>query len=453
MPQQRQLVRWARRRSAIPIWMAMRLGKTLSAKRWMDTRPGAHRILVVAPLAAIPGWYTQLTADGVSERSMAVLTGTWRQRERAFERGVTDQARWFLINYEGLTLKGRKTKSGKPKAVPADIARLPWDGVILDESPKIRNPKANVTRVCLDYLSQARYTACLSGLPNPEGGENFVTQMLFLFGEFMGCRDFWSWRQEHMQPMGGGGWVLKGKTIGPLRAEVKRLSFMMSKKDAGIGSKLIRETRFVALPSAVMREIDRARTHLEVGDKLTNIILESLTWQTQLAGGCYPHDDSFQHSIKTRELVYLATTELAREPLVVAARYTAELEAAILALMKAKISCGLVHGQLKDNAGTVQAFQRGEFRVLVCQPKVLQMGVDLSRSSTMICLSRWWDHEVNAQFEERTEHPAKKEPRLVVDIVARDTVDEDIVLALAEKTATAKMFTRRFLQLVRRRML
>jgi hypothetical protein len=449
MPQQVKLCRWAKRRRAIPVWMSMRLGKTLAAKRWAQTRPGARHTLVVAPLAALPGWRRELLADGEPEHSIADLsTSRSGDRLEAVERAADEGARWFLVNPRKLTVTGQRTRGGKPKAVPSRLSLVPWDAVLFDESTTIRSPRAQVTRVAIDWLSRATYCACLSGLPNPESSQDFVTQMLFLFGEFMGHRSFWTWRQEFMRASDCGGWEVEWKARGAIRAEVRRLSFVMSKSEAGIGSRLMRETRYVSLPARVAREIRSAQRDMEIGDQLTNCVLESMTWQAQLAGGRFPHDPALHHDRKLRELVYLATGELSQEPLVVAARFTAELVAARDALERAGVSTVLVHGGARGDLGL---FRSGEARALVCQPKVLQMGVDLSTSSTMICLSRWWDHEVNAQFEERTEHPSKKEPRLVVDIVAQDTIDEDVVEALSDKESEARSFTREFLGKIRER--
>jgi len=450
LPHQQKAFDWSKYRTSIPLWMAMRLGKTRVAIRWFERRAHCRHILVVAPLSTLSSWTSELLLLGVALKDICQLTGTARQRERAFE--AKPDAKWFLINWEGLAQRGLgKTATGhKKQAQPTRWAALDWDGVCLDESTRIKSATTNTTKVTLKWLSRARYKCCLSGLPNPEGPENFVTQMTFLFGEFMGCRDFWVWRSKYMRPAGPA-YLLRPGVAGHVIREVHERSFVMSMKDAGIGSKLIRQRRDVVLPPKVLKAHRLALQHLEVGHLLTNNILHALTWASQLAGGCFPHDDSLQHRAKVRELVRLAKGELAREPLIVAAQYSAELHAAEQALNDANITTVLVKGgEVAKRAGRLDAFRAGKVRALVCQPKVLQMGIDLSAASTTINLSRHHSYEVNAQFDARTEHPMKQVPRLAIDIVATGTVDEAKIAALSNKETTARTFLRVFLAELRK---
>lgn len=454
MKHQVQMLRWGRLKRSFPMWVEMRLGKTLVAKRWAQRRPRSKHILVVAPLGAIAGWLDTLHRDGVDDSEICCLLGTKQQRLKAFSAG-SETARWFLINYEGLTERGHKTRGGKPKAVPSEYALIPWDVVILDESTRIRNARAQITQVALGYLSQAPFKACMSGLPNPEGPQDFVTQMLFLFDEFMGVDNFWSWRQFYMSQFGRA-WNVKMSARARIKSTVNELSYILRKRDVGIGSRLMKEKRQVLIPAKVSREITRALRDFEVigkTAKLTRNVLHALTLASQLTGGRYPHDDSLHHNAKFIELASLAKTELAREKLVVAAQYTPEVKAAAEFLEKAKKTTAVVVGTnaRKSNNEAVRRFQRGSLDALVVQPKCLQMGVDLSRASTTIHLSRWWDYEINAQFDERTEHPTRTDPRLCIDLVGMDTPDEDKVLALQEKGADSKTFLRRFISLVRQR--
>lgn len=457
MPHQRKALRWGRSKRSVALWMEMRLGKTLVSKWWADRRPQANRILVVAPLSALPSWREQLLEDGVPLEAVATLTGTAAQRLRAFERGDAANATWWLINYRGLTASGGKTRTGKSRAVPSAYAQLPWDVVILDESTRIKSPKAQVTRVVLEWLARAPYKACLSGMPAPESPEDYVCQMLFLHGEFMGCANYWDWRQRWMRPVGPS-WTLTGQAVSELRRAVREASFSMRRKEAGMGSKLVRQTRHVELPAKVRRELQRAQEDLEVsvddgrGTALTTNALTALTWCSQLTGGRFPRDARLHHDAKFRELTDLAKGDLRGEPLVVAATFTSEIHAATEALEKIGRRVVVVTGKSrKDNAERVERFRRGKANAIVAQPKCLQMGVDLSMASATIHLSRWWGYEVNAQFDARTDHPSRKDPRLVVDIVARDSIDEDKVTALNMKGASAKTFLRTFVKLASQR--
>lgn len=403
----------------------MRLGKTFVTARWMNSRPGARRVLVVCPLSVMEPWRRELAAEG---HEAVKLVGTVAQRESALAAGLESDRRWFIINPEGVT------------AWP-DVSSLPWDGVVYDESTYIRNPKAKRTKIALGPLADARYRAVLSGLPNPEGPEDFVCQMLFVRGgEFMGARTFWEWRAKYMQPTGWGEWVLRKGVAAQVRDAVDRDAFFLSRKDAGIDVPKVRETRYVALPRKTMRAIDEAMRDWEIGEKMTSSRLTLLTWACQLAGGTF---EGHEHDAKVKEVRSLVTGELRAEPVVVWARYTAEIDALAASLKKAGASVATVKGEHGRDANdeTVSRFQRGRVRVLVAQPRCLQMGVDLSVADTAIFYSNYFDFELRAQAEDRIIHPRKKNGQvLVIDVVGENTVDEDVADALSDKRITARAF-------------
>lgn len=450
MPHQLDAFRWAKGRSAIALFHEMRLGKTLVAIRWAMTRPRAAKKLVVAPLGAHRGWREQLGLEGIVP---VELVGTAAQRLAALEGGIEDD--WFLINSQGLVERGHRTRGGKPKATPSGFSVLPWDLVILDESTGFRSPRAQVTQVALGYLSQARYRGILTGLPNPEGPEDFVTQMLFVSGSgqggtFMGCRDFWQWRAKHMAAVGYD-WVVKASSMRELRAEVDRRAHWMTRKQAGMGSMKVRETRTVELPAKVRREYLRAERDFECGGRITKNKLVAIGWMLRLAGGQFP-DDSLRHDEKNKELAYLVKGELRREQFVVWARHTAEIEAAAAFLERQGVSCRVAHGGTRaKNRQTVEDFQGGKYRGLIAQQKCFMMGEDFSAASAAIYLSNYFDWEVRRQTEDRPIHPKKKEPVLLVDLVAEDTVDVDLMDALNDKKAEQQSFHSSFMSMVKAR--
>jgi SNF2 family DNA or RNA helicase len=88
----------------------------------------------------------------------------------------------------------------------------------------------------------------------------------------------------------------------------------------------------------------------------------------------------------------------------------------------------------------IKGFRKGKYRVLVIQQKIGMMGLNLSTADTDIYYSNMWENEVRSQCEKRTELMTKKVPILHIDLMTRDSVDEEIVPALKEKKLRAKSF-------------
>lgn len=430
--------------------MEMRLGKTLTAIRWLQSRPGVRRRLVVAPIAAQLGWEDDLDADDLGP--VHILTGPMAKRIDTLERNW-DEGGWFVTNYHGLTVRGSKTAIGRSRMVPSPILRKEWDAAALDESPAIKNPQAQVTKACLAYL-QPDYRAILTGLPDPEGAQDYVCQMLWAFGRFMGCDSFWKWRHYNMMPGFGGGWVVKHKATKAADAWVRKHCFVLSRKEAGLANRKVRERRYVELPGKVNKALRYAERWFELPDAglITSNKLTVITWQLGLTGGRFKHLTDWHHDEKLKELRRLAVGELRREPMVVFAAQTAEVYAAAEVMDKLG-GCAVVTGEMSkaDRDREVKRFQKGKVRHIVANPDALKMGVDLSRSSTMVFLSNTWSAETRAQAEARIEHPLKTDPLLYVDIVADAEVDEDVTVALTAKRQNTVMAKQSLVRALMRR--
>lgn len=252
-----------------------------------------------------------------------------------------------------------------------------------------------------------------------------------------------------MQLMPFGGWITKRASAVALRAEVREECFFLSRKEAGMSESWVRETRKIDLPKRVAIATERMLSEWEIAGRVVMCKLPLFTWQAQLAGGRFP-DASLHHDGKINEIVDLLKGELRKEVVVVWTRFRAEIDALATRLRKESVPVVALHGDTDkaERVRTIRSFAlncKPTKRVLIAQQLCVQTGVDLSAASTEIYMSNYPDLDVRAQSSQRIYHPAKREPLLLIDIVARNTLDEDLVDALADKGATAASFHRAFM--------
>ena len=427
---------YAKYRARVAFYLQMRLGKSLLAIRWARSRINNPKILIVSPLSVLDSWQEELDQEDC--RFVPLIGRTMDHRLDQFF--ASPRHRWFGTNWEGLVSKGKNRS-----ASASLLTKLRWSCVIADESTRIRNARAQITKTCLNEFDDVKYKAVLSGLPNPEGMDDFVTQMMFVNGSFMGFQSFWDWRLEHMIQTSWGEWIVKHTSRSIIRAAVHESSCFVSRKDVGIENEHCFEKRVVKIPPRVVRAGQRAAKLFEIADQITTNKLTVGTWLAQLAGGRFPHDPKLQHDAKINEVVYLLKNDLAKEPVVIFCRYTAEVNALVQRFQKEKISTVRVIGDDKDQyAERVNRFRFGKVQTIIAQAKCLQMGKDLSRSDTIIFYSNYWENEVRSQCMERIEHPKKRGIMLYIDIIAQGTADEMVVPALAEKRLSSRMFRSNF---------
>lgn len=496
LPSQSLAWSWSRNRdNRLPIFMEMRLGKTLfTIRKVEETKP--KKVLVLIPKTLFSTWVDELEQEGIE---CITISGPESKWENVFSQ--KSGIRWFIVNYERVRASPWMLEEG-------------WDWIVLDESTKIRKPRSQISRLMADgelpvterakvfFIRKARKhypnqgilkgksyfwwkfkggerirskyppdpewlvkesvehypkvlevpnKAILSGMPMPESVMDLFMQMKFLFGSFMGCNNYYQFQAKHCIQVGST-WIPKKESRKLIRKEMKRLSFCLSRKEAGMGEQVVRERRVIELPPKLKALYRQVELEWAFEGVETSYKLVLLTWLARLAGGCA---EGYFFPYKIDEIVDLLHGELCDESLVIPFRFNTELKHTFQRLRKEKITATWITGQLdKDERGRrVRLLQKQKRRVLLVQAKACQYGLNMAQASTMIWYSRWYDSEINAQMQDRIVHPEKKEPLLHVDLIGQETVDETVVSVVREKHRRAKEFTRRMISLMDQRLL
>jgi len=436
MPHQNSFLDWARRRLRVPCFMEMRLGKSLSVKWWAQSF-SPENVLIVGPLSTLSSWQDELDLEGIVP---IVLSG------KSSARLVTSRAYsgWFLINYEGLRLA-------------PEIADEPWDAVILDESTRIRNPRAQITKLCLNSFGHVPNRAVLSGLPNPESLMDYWCQMAFLFDGWLGCSNYYHFRSKYFQKGNSKwSWLPKKGTRHAINVALETDAFQLTRAQAGIGSKKVFERRVIPMNDRQQKAHDLALKHMELeldGQIVeTKWVISRIIWLARIAGGFHPLGPLLGDG-KIKELVSLLTGELVKEQVLVWFRFRQEIDHVETALRKAKVSFDVIHGGVppEKRRGVRQRFKKGDVRVLLLQVQTGRFGLDLSASSTAIYYSNTYVGEDRAQSEDRLVHPKKNEPLLYIDLVSKGSIDQEIVAKVRMKKSLSKLMMTEILRCLARR--
>lgn len=448
MVHQQRALEFALPRDQVALFMEMRLGKSLVAIRWAKTKL-PYRVLVVGPLSCLPDWERELERERVGPVVPLASLPRW-QRLDAAQR----MCGWFTANYEALV--PRKRPGEKRLTARPEILQLPWDVLILDESTVIKNPKAQVTKTMLGDTGHIVHKVILSGLPDPEDPMDVVTQGMFLNGTFMNYGNWWGFRQRYYTcPVFEHDWFPKKGTRTAMKEHMGEWAFVLSRKEAGMGFRKVYERRYAKMTPEQTRLYRQVETDFACDDLTTKWSPVQATWMARLAGGFTPDVKRQVGKGKLQELMSLLTGELRRESVVVWFRFNAELFAARDALDKAGITREWITGEVSayDRSKRLRSFQTGKARVFLAQSKCARFGLDCSVASTAIYFSNWWNLETRAQSEDRIIHPKKPQdlPLLYIDLVSKDTVDEDVIEALRMKKVDAKTFLSSVIRNLQRR--
>jgi SNF2 family DNA or RNA helicase len=427
--------------------MEMRLGKSSVVIRWARYRR-LRRVLLVAPLSTLLGslnWQGELYRESITpimlssldkDRRMEAIRPAHLERHGTGYRILRGWAHgWFGINYEALRTQ-------------PEILRAPWDGIILDESTRIRSPKAKITKTLLKHTDHIEHKAILSGLPNPEDPMDFFCQFQFLDGRFMGFDNYWNFRwAKFYQGYTEWDWQPRKGTKDAIKQYVHDRAYVLTRKQARVGSNKVREQRSVQMNAAQRRLLVEMKKTFAVGDAETKWTTVLHTWMQRLAGGFHPTSLALISEKKIRLAEELVMEEYRHSPVVMWFRFNEEIRAMREWLQKRhrKFKVEHVHGgiQTKDRPKIQERFHNGDTNLLLMQVKLGRFGWNLARASHAIYYSNTYEFEDRSQSEDRIIHLTKKSPCLYLDLVTLGTPDEAVVEALSEKRMTAHVYMRR----------
>ena len=426
------------------LFLEMRLGKTLVAIRAVKEWKSA-RVLVLAPLSVLASWEYELGQEGEGAASFP------ESSQLDLEVPPPGGRTWTLVNFERLLAAFKAGDADKFTEWAGQ-----FDAVIVDESTRIKNPKAMTTKLICTAFQGAAHRMILSGLPAPEGPADYVEQFRFLHGRFMGCRNFWTFRAAYFEMLPHAfEWTPKRGAREAIKEEVHRLAYILSRQEAGIGSQKIYTRRYVYPTREQERHTEQIEGEWSFGDEETQNALVRHTWLARVAGGHGPGDGwPVVSDRKAKEIVTLLRGELSGQSVLVLFRFNTELELTRRILSKAGIPCVTITGETttEDRKARRLQIQSGAVRVALLQIKVCRYGLDFSKASTAIYYSNSYSVEDRKQSEDRIIHPQKSEPLLYIDLITTESIDETVSEAVRMKYSDSKFFLRKLIEMEGKRL-
>lgn len=422
MPHQYTALNMLAQRDHAGLFMEMRLGKTLTALRWLSLKQ-CQRVLIVAPYSALSGWQRECILEGSEPEDIVELFGTKKQRLDCLQKA----GKFFLINKEG-------------HRVLPEIASHTWDAIILDESTFVKNPKAKVTKFYINHFRNVKHRLILTGTPAPESPLDYYCQMRFLHHDILMFESYWDFRFKCFTVDNTGHqWTLKEDAHEWLSQRLAHHCYFLTRKKAGIKGKKIYEQRMVMLDRQSKKLYQNLESNFEILDKETKYAPVKFCWLRQLCGGFV--DNNFVNNAKVQELESLIYGELKDQPLLVFCQFVHEV--IYLHQHFSELKTSIIYGGVSVDERTkrIADFQSAKIDILFIQPETVKYGVDLSRSDTVIYYSSPLGFETRSQSEDRAVN-VKKSSVLIIDIVTIDTIEEEMQLSMIRKETKQQTINR-----------
>ena len=392
----------------------MGLGKTVQALCAIR-----GRTLVVAPTSVVHNWSEEIRRfrPGLTA---SVYHGARRELESGSDVTITSYA---LLRLD-----------------EEDLARVPWDTLVLDEAQTIKNPDSQVAQAA--YRMPARWKLTLSGTPVENRLDELWSQMHFLNrGLLGGRRDF---QERYAKPIADG---IDG-SAGRLRERIR--PFVLRRLKGDVAPELPARTDatlYCTLSESERQVYDavRAATREEVVAKLQQggsvlAALEALLRLRQAA--CHPGlvpgqtAETSSKIERLRESVETIAAEGHRA--LVFSQWTSLLDLIEPHLRAASIPFARLDGSTADRAGVVAAFQADDGPpILLISLRAGGTGLNLTAADHVFLMDPWWNPAVEDQAADRAHRIGQDRPVMVYRLVAEQTVEEKILTLQEAKRAVA----------------
>ncbi len=448
------------------LWFDMGTGKTLTVLRYIAEHCVALT-LITAPRNVVKGevWSADAAKWGVAVDVREFFKGSTVKRAREIELLVASRKALgvtkplvIVLNYESVWRKG----------LASTLERIPWNLLVLDESHRAKSPNGKVSRFLWSLSRQIRKRVALSGTPLPHSPLDAFAQYRILNASIFGTsvvafrnrfaimggyenHQIVGWRnKEEFQklfnsisitvrsedvldlPPTSDLWLWDDlePTARRVYDDVKRESIAALGLTSGefdqVLADLFDDHDATVVPSGGHRVLPKFVA-------ASNALVRGLRLQ-QIAGG-HVKPDGQDHvepisTIKSEMLTDWLTDVPAEEPVVVFARFTAELAR----IKEVAQDCERVYLEISGRTdGYLSWKNRTGGEVLGVQIQAGGVGIDLSRTRFGVYWSTGHSLGDYLQSRKRIHRKGQERPVAYYHLGARKTVDETIAGVLKRR--------------------
>ena len=324
----------------------------------------------------------------------------------------------------------------------------------IDESTTIKNPDAKRTKNICTLGPHAKYRRILTGSPITKSPLDLYKQCEFLSTELLGHSSYYSFRTRYaiMKTANFGGRsvqiVVGYRNLSELTDMLKVFSYRVLKDECLDLPKKTFMRRVVKLTKeqehAYKQMSMLALAQFKGKIMTTATVMTQLMRLHQITCGHFTADDGTIQDIKNNRLDDLSDLlDEVHGKVVIWAHYQYDVETIVERIKKEHGDNSVVtyYGLTPQDQrqGNIEKFQdkEGPVRFLVGTTATGGYGITLTAASTMIYYSNGYDLEKRQQSEARIDRIGQESPMTYIDLIAEDTIDDKIVVALRKKVNIA----------------
>lgn len=420
--------------------MEMGTGKSLTAiaiTGALANRGRIHRVLIVAPLSILGVWEEEFQKFAAFPYALAVLSGSGSRKLDTLRHMTGTALQVVVVNYESAWRMEKDLLAWRP------------DLIIADEGHKIKTHNIAASKALHRMGAKAKYRLLLTGTVITNKAIDVFSQYKFLNPAIYG-QSFYAFRNRYFDMVGYGNHtpVLKKSMEAELTEKLHSISYRATKAECLDLPETVDVIRQVELEPAALRVyrslVKESYAELSSGEVTAPNILTRLLRLSQLTGGFIGNDETAAveqiSAAKLAALEDIVDGAVAEgKKLVIIARFIPEIKAICKLLEKRGLRYSCITGEVKNRDEQVSQFQNDpEVMAFVGQIATAGLGITLTAASTMVFYSLDYSMSNFEQTKARIHRMGQRNLCTYLYLVARGTVDEKVLAALADKADLAK---------------
>lgn len=394
----------------------MGLGKTIQTIVFLASKQGKHS-LIITPTSLIYNWKEEFNKFAPS-LSVGIVHGNKNERKKVLDN---------IQEYDVLL-----TTYGTLRNDCLEYENIKFDYCILDEGQNINNPKAETTKIVKNINSKSRFI--LTGTPI----ENNLLELWSLFDFIM---PGYLYSKEEFSNK----FIKKDKeNLDDLKILIRPYILRRIKKDVikELPDKI--EKKFLVELSLEQKKLYRSFIK-DVQSKLQNPETRGnnmtiFSYLTRLRQICLDPsiiiDDYLGESAKLNVAKDLIIKNIFKHKILLFSQFTTVLKRMEKELKQEKIDYCYIDGSTssKNRIKFVEEFNTNEQkRVFLISLKAGGTGLNLTSADMVIHFDPWWNPSVEEQATDRAHRIGQKHIVEVIKLIAKDTIEEKIMLLQEDK--------------------
>ncbi|GHU37827.1 hypothetical protein FACS1894105_10650 [Clostridia bacterium] len=393
-------------------------------------------VIIISPLTVVGVWMTEFAKFADFMYNISVVTGKTAHKDDALKPPCGEALRVVVTNYETAWRMEKQIDVWRP------------DMIICDESHKIKNHAAIVSKSLHRLGCKAKYRLILTGTPVTNHASDIFSQYKFIEPSVFG-KNYYAFRSRYFTMCGYGNYtaLLKPSAEPELTAKIQSVSYRATKAqclDLPAVTDIIRSVELEPSAAKIYRDLARNSYAELIKGKITAAnILTKLLRLSQVTGGYVGADGEPIKQISKAKIDALSdiieSVTASGQKIVVIARFTAEIAGITALCEKLKIGYTGISGATKNRAEIVDDYQNNpNTQIFIGQIAAAGLGITLTAASTMVFYSIDYSSSNHEQARARIHRAGQTQPCCYYYLAAKNTIDEKVIASLREKTQLAK---------------